>query len=133
MVFNDRDAETLRNVRRIYTELQQLRKELKEQREVTLHSPALDGMPKGNGHADQMVLRLIRIEGLEKREAILVRKVEAARVRAYHACKRVSSAKASMFFEAYCADLRPIETAQKFSGVDDQTARKYLKLLGEEQ
>lgn len=133
MVISDRDVEVLRQVRRIYTELQQLREELKEQRDVVLHSPSMDGMPKGNGCADKMLDRMIRIEGLEKREAFLLQKITAARARVYPACRRMTSIKARIFFEAYCADLRPVETARKISGVDDQTVREYLKMLKEDQ
>lgn len=132
MVINERDADVLRSVRRIYKELLLLREDLKEQRVISLHSPSLDGMPKTGSHADKMGNHMIRLDSLERREEEIKRKLAAARAKAYQICRRIASAKACLFFEAYCADLQPIETARKISGADDQTVREYLKLLKED-
>ncbi|MBE5798337.1 MAG: hypothetical protein E7321_00090 [Clostridiales bacterium] len=133
MVISDKDAEVLRSVRRIYKELLQLREDLKEQRIIALHSPSMDGMPKGSSHADMMAEHMIRLDSMERRETELVRKLESARVKAYQVCRRIASVKARMFFEAYCADLQTKETAHKYSGADDQTVLSYLKMLKEDQ
>ena len=133
MVISDKDADVLRSVRRIYKELLQLREDLKEQRQIELHSPSIDGLPKGSSHADRMAEYMIRLDSMERREAELVRKLESARMKAYQVCRRMTSVKARIFFEAYCADLRPVETARKISGADDQTVREYLKMLKEDQ
>ena len=133
MIISDKDAEVLRNVRRIYKELLQLREDLKEQNAITLHSPDLDGMPRGGGYVDKMAARVIRIDSLKRREEDLSHKLSEARVRAYLVCRRITSVKAHMFFEAYCADLQSVETAHKYSGADNQTVREYLKMLKEDQ
>jgi hypothetical protein len=134
MIINDKQVEILQHARMLWDELQQLRADLKGKRNGDLKSPALDGMPRSSSNADKMVERLIQIESLERREAFLVRSVSEARVRARYVCRSIrSSIKLRLFCEAYCVDMQPVETAQKISGVDDQTVRTYLKLLGEAQ
>ena len=133
MVISDKAAEVLRKVRRIYKELLQLREDLKEQNVVALHSPSLDGMPRSGGYEDKMAARVIRIDALKRREEDLLHKLSEARMKAYLVCRRITSVKARMFFEAYCADLQSVETAHKYSGADDQTVREYLKRLDEDQ
>lgn len=133
MVIGNKDLEVLQSVRRIYEDLLKLREEIKEQKVIALHSPSMDGLPRGSGHADMMAAYMIRLDNLERKEKDLMQKMSAARLRVYQVCRRMKSLKATLFFEAYCADLQSVETASKISGADDQMVRQYLKALKEDK
>lgn len=134
MIINDKQVKILRSTRVLWEELQQLRVDLAWERCGNIKAAWSDGMPKGSGNADRMAERLIHIEKMEKREERLERNLSEARARAHYVCRDIrSSPKMRLFFEAYCVDLRSVDMAQKLSGVDNQTVRVYLKMLGEKQ
>lgn len=134
MIISDKQAEILRQTRTLWDDLRQLRADLAGKRRGDLSSSWSDGSPRGGGDADKETARLIKIDQMEKRKVFLEHSIKEARMSAHHVCLGIkTSAKARLFFEAYCVDLVPLEVAQKISGADDQTVRQYLQLLGEEE
>ena len=127
---SDEDREALLFSRELQEDMEKMCDGLRELRllAVSVSSPNMDGMPKGDGVGDAYAQTLARIEQREREIALQKRKIERA--------KRIARRVLKPFigpFKAFCEDYyvegMPFVIAQAASGVGDRQCKNYIAYI----
>lgn len=127
---SDEEREALLYARELHEEMENLLDGLRELKLLALSvsSPNMDGMPKGQSAGDAYGQTLVRIERREREIADVGRRAGKAKVTAGRIVKRLVGP-----FKTFCNDYyvegMPFQIAHAASGVSDRQCKNYMAYI----
>lgn len=127
---SDADRSALLTARELHKEMEILKEGLQELKllSISVSSPNMDGMPKGQGASDVRAQTMIRIERKEHEIAALDKRLNRAKAIALRKLRRFSGAFRS-FCEDYYVQGLSFQIAQAASGMSDRQCKNYMALV----